>query len=101
MLNWESLRPSFSSLLGAGAGGVRRALGKPLLPLTPADPPEEVVGDLQVADCSLHEEAHQGAVQVALILQGLQKGQVWGTAGLACTPCHVPVPPHTWTSWGR
>lgn len=75
MLNCESLRPSFSSLLGAGAGrGQESHRVPPSLFSAPRNLPEEVVGDLQVANRSLHEEAHQRAVQVALILQGLEWG---------------------------
>lgn len=35
--------------------------------------PEEVVGHSQVRDGSLQKKAHQGAIQVALVLQGLSR----------------------------
>ena len=61
--------------LGLGTHGVRPGSRCPPAPPEPPDPPEEVVGDLEVTDGSLHEEAHQGTVQVALVLQGLHRGQ--------------------------
>lgn len=82
--------------------GDTRGQGSLREPPEPPNPPEEVVSDLEVTDGSLHEEAHQGTVQVALVLQGLHRGQCHsGAVTPMGTSWHIPVPPHTCTSWGR
>lgn len=77
-LGTHEVRPGSGSHAAWGHRRGQATLRVPLQPPEPPNPPEEVVSDLEVTDGSLHEEAHQGTVQVALVLQGLHRGQRHG-----------------------